>query len=157
MRKLSVVILAIVAVAGLLGASVALAGSAVHRASGGGTVDWPGGRVTYGFTARIDATGEVKGEAEFHFRDTGLRSHVDINCLAVSGNVAWLGGTITRSDDPSVVGMEVTWQVKDNGQGKAAPPDRTGIVFIGVASGDCNDMKWRGELIPWTNGNVQIN
>jgi hypothetical protein len=140
---------------GLLGVSAALAGPPVHSASGGGTVDWPGGRVTYGFNAQVDASGAVKGQAEFHHRDAGITDHVDINCLTVVGNDAWLGGTITSSDNPAVVGLEIVWRVQDNGEGNAAAPDQTSTVVFGVSPGTCNTTPPLG-LIPWTNGNVQV-
>src|SRR5213594_4413425 len=76
MRKLSFATAATATLAVLLGASAALAGPPVHSATGGGTVDWPGGRVTYGFTAQIDAAGVVTGQAEFEHRDAGITNHV---------------------------------------------------------------------------------
>jgi len=139
----------------LLSASAALAGPPVHSATGGGTVDWPGGRVTYGFTAQIDAAGVVIGQAEFVHRDAGITNHVVINCLTVVGNTAWLGGTITISSNPALVGLDVVWEVQDNGQGIAAPPDKVSNVQPGVAPGTCNSMPDLG-LIDWTNGNVQV-
>jgi hypothetical protein len=155
MRKLIAVVVATMVVAGLLGATVVFAGPAVNKASGGGTVDWPMGRVTYGFTAQIDAAGVVKGQAQFHHRDVGISNHVAINCLAVVGNNAWLGGTITESTDPMSVGLEIVWRVQDNGQGQAAPPDMVSTVVPGVAPGECYSMPDLG-LIPWTNGNVEV-
>ena len=133
----------------------ASAGPAVHKASGGGTVDWPGGRVTYGFNAQVDAAGAAKGEAEFQFRDVGVKLHVEIDCLTVAGNDAWLSGTIRTSDDASLVGQEILWRVEDNGEGPAAPSDRTSTVVLGVARGACATMPTLG-MVPWTNGNVQV-
>jgi len=155
MRKLSFATAATATLAVLLGASAALAGPPVHSATGGGTVDWPGGRVTYGFTAQIDAAGVVTGQAEFQHRDSGITNHVVINCLTVVGNTAWLGGTITISSDPTLVGVEIVWEVQDNGQGNAASPDQVSNVQPEVAPGTCNSQPALG-LIPWTHGKVQV-
>lgn len=62
----------------------AVAAPALSKASGGGTVDWPLGRVTYGFTAQqVDDAGNAKGEAQFHHRDVGVSNHVDVLYMAV--------------------------------------------------------------------------
>ena len=47
----------------------------VHRASGGGTVEYAGALNTHAFTAQVDADGNVKGQAEFQLRyiDTTVR------------------------------------------------------------------------------------
>lgn len=155
MRKLTIASIMSTLVAGILCASVAMAGPAVHKASGGGTVDWPLARATYGFNAQIDAAGVVKGQAEFQHRDAGIRNHVEINCLTVVGNDAWLGGIITSSSIPELVGVQILWRVQDNGEGNAATPDMTSIVVPGGAVGDCNLTPPLG-LLPWTNGNVEV-
>ena len=123
MRKLTIASLTSTLLAGILCASVAMAAPAVHKASGGGTVDWPLARVTYGFNAQIDADGVVKGEAEFQHRDADVRNHVEINCLTVVGNDAWLGGVIRSSNIPELVGVQILWRVQDNGEGASATPD----------------------------------
>ena len=50
---------------------------------------------------------------------------------------------------------DIVWEVQDNGQGIAAPPDKVSNVQPGVAPGTCNSMPDLG-LIDWTNGNVQV-
>ena len=52
---------------------------------------------------------------------------------AVIGNEAWIGATIERSSDPTLVGLGGWWHVVDNGdQGEGGPPDIT--TFMGVGS-----------------------
>jgi len=137
MRKLTVPSCATTLLASLFCASVAIAAPPVHMASGGGTVDDAGARNTHGFTAQIDAAGNVRGQAEFQLRYLDLTIHVEITCLAVVGNDAWLGGTITTSSDPALVGQQVLFRVQDNGEGGAAPPDMTSQIVIGVVVPPC--------------------
>ena len=139
----------------LLGAGASVAAPPVHQASGGGSVDWPDGRVSYGFNARVDADGQVKGQASFAFRNLGVEFQVDINCLVVVGHDAWLGGTIVSSSNPALLGEDIVWRVQDNGEGRNAPPDQTSPTATGVPPGSCNQMPPLS-LRPWTNGNVQV-
>jgi hypothetical protein len=125
------------------------------KVTGGGTVDWGGGRVTYGFVAQMDASGAVKGEAQFQHRDVGVRDHADVLFLAVSGADAWIGAVITQSDNPGLVGQEIYFRVQDNGQGKKATgPDMVSTVILGPAVTALSMPPLA--LLQWTNGNVMI-
>ena len=128
----------------------------VHRASGGGTVEYGGALNTHAFTAQIDANGNVKGQAEFQLRYIDTTIHAEVNCLAVVGNDAWIGGTITRSSNPAVVGLglHILFRVQDNGEGDAHPPDMTSqLVWGAVPPCDTTPLL---SLIEWTNGNVHV-
>ena len=145
----------------LLVASVCTAAPPVHSARGGGTIDYADARNTHAFTAQIDADGHVKGEAEFQLRYLNLTLHVEVDCLAVVGNDAWIGGEITISSNPALVGQRVLFRVQDNGEG-AGPPDATSQVVIGggpsvdgIGVPPCT-LTPPLALIPWTNGNVQV-
>ncbi|MBN2566684.1 hypothetical protein JXB02_01205 [Candidatus Woesearchaeota archaeon] len=104
---------------------LAVAAAPMYTATGGGTADWPNGRVTYGFTAQADADGNVKDEFQAQHRDSGLVTTIngDITNLHVDGNGAWIGGRVTRADNPDLVGNEFLFSVIDSGQGKNAAPD----------------------------------
>ena len=54
--------------------------------------------------------------------------------MTVIGNDAWIGGTITGSSDPTVVGSGSWWHVTDNGEGANAPADITTFLGIGTAA-----------------------
>ena len=142
----------------------------VHRASGGGTVEYAGAINTHVFTAQIDADGNIKGQAEFQLRYIDTTIHAEVNCLAVVGNDAWIGGTITRSSNPAVVGLglDILFRVQDNGEGDAPPrwaghsqhrrepsdPDMTSqLVWGAVPPCDTTPLL---SLIEWTNGNVHV-
>lgn len=161
MRKLTIVLVALfVLLSTILSAT---AGSSIeekeklkpatNKVTGGGTVDWADGRVTYGFTAQIDEKGNVKGEAQFQHRDTGdVTRHAKITALAVDGQGnAWLGGVYTTvPDEPNLVGTEFVFQVFDGGK-----YDMVSSVALGT-SADTASNQPSLYLIPWTNGNVVV-
>jgi hypothetical protein len=128
----------------------------VHWASGGGTVEYAGALNTHTFTAQIDDEGNVKGQAQFQLRYIDTTIHAEVNCLAVVGNEAWIGGTITRSSNPAVVGLglDILFRVQDNGEGDTPHPDMTSPLVWGAVP-SCNTTPPLG-LIAWTNGNVQV-
>jgi hypothetical protein len=96
----------------------------------GGSVTFSGeDRGNAGFNAHRGADTSVKGQAEVHFFG-GTKIHIDVTCLSVWGDDAWLGGVTTRSDnDAYPVGLEWRWRVRDNGQGAAADQDQQGYYF----------------------------
>jgi hypothetical protein len=139
----------------LLLASIAWAAPPVHQASGGGTIAFNDSLETIAFTAQIDATGAVNGQAEFQLRDQSLTFHVVVDCLQVSGVNAWISGLISTSSDPARVGQRVLWQVQDNGQGNAASPDQVSLPVQFNPLVSCQTQPTL-PLVPWTNGNVQV-
>ena len=154
MQLTTLVSAAIITLAGILATGATLAVRPVHQATGGGTVDDHGVHDTHAFAARIDGSGNVFGEAEFQLRSLGLTMHVDVACLSVVGNNAWLSGTITTSSDRTRVGQQVLFRVEDNGEGEGAT-DRTSRIAIGLTVPPCTTTPPLG-LVPWTNGNVQV-
>lgn len=81
------------------------------------------------FTAHKGADTSVKGQAEVHFYGD-INIHIDVTCVSVWGNDAWLGGVTTRSNDENYpVGLQWRWRVRDNGQGAAADKDEEGYYF----------------------------
>ncbi|MFH1679937.1 MAG: hypothetical protein ABIH26_04755 [Candidatus Eisenbacteria bacterium] len=132
---------------------VAFAGTG-PKVTGGGTVDWPNGRVTYGFNAQqIDVSGEAKGQFQVHHRDVGgLSIHGEVLYLAVNAATgeAWIGGAVTHSDDPSYDGLEFYFEVKDGAPDMVSP-----VTYnVGVA---INALSMPALFLQeWTNGNVKI-
>ena len=78
-------------------------------------------RRQFSLSARRYADGSVKGNAVLHnpaFRvDNGQKYQlqIDIQCMKVIGNVAFLGGTTRRTNDPNLVDA-VFFSVQDNGE-----------------------------------------
>ena len=100
--------------------SVAVSAGNLGQASGQGTLD--DGARKFSFSARIYADGSVKGEANLTSRSfTGANGsspyqlHIDISCMKVVGDIAFFGGTVQRTNDPSLVDA-VYFSVQDNGE-----------------------------------------
>ena len=165
MKKLAIGVLVVVMLVAVMAMPVLAAPTL--KASGGGTVDWPGGRVTYGFEAEqindSGVDGNAVGEMVIHHRDVfspnapgWLVRHIDITYLGVNGNTAWIGGIITKSNDPAEIGLEIVGQVQDNGEGrKATGPDKVSPFGTFMSISDLYSEPDIG-MIDWTNGNVQV-
>jgi hypothetical protein len=103
--------------------------SSVFDPSTSGPVDMK----TLAYNARGTTAGGASGWWNYQETEPGSSVHAsgDVTCLAVHGNHAWIGGTVTKADDPSYVGLDAWWQVQDNGAGAGAPPDMTTFVGFG--------------------------
>jgi hypothetical protein len=117
---------------------------------------------TFTFEAKLQADGSVSGQ--YHYRDLEDGVPFDasgpITCLVVHGNHAWLGGTITASNDPSYVGQDSWFQVIDNGEGANDPSDVTTLLgasdVAGTAQAYCDASP--NPHFPWPVqlGNIQV-
>ena len=145
----------------------AIAAPPLHRVTGGGTVDFDGLKETYGFTAtQLDADGNATGNMQlvWHYPSdqAGVSPwimHADVLYLAVDADTgdAWIGGVITKSNDPYYVDVEFYIWVRDGGEGsKASGPDRIGFTYLEKpASYALYKWTWL-PLFEFTNGNVQV-
>ena len=141
--------------AGVFLPGISLAAPPVHQVSGGGTVEYAGALNVHSFAAQKDGDGDVRGQAEFQLRD--LKLEVEIGCLSVIDNTAWLGGIIRDATDATLVGQVVLFRVRDNSvageEEKGA--DMTSQLLIGVTVPECGTTPPFG-LISWTSGNVSV-
>ncbi len=101
-------------------------------------IELPNGRVTGQWT---DQFGQGQG---------GI--HVQINCLSVAGNTAWVSGTITSGtfNGGDLSGLPVITEVQDNGQ----TGDLISFSFIGVAAACTTQPNL--PLQPMTSGQVIV-
>lgn len=86
---------------------------------------------TFTMTIRKHADGSVWGgfTRVSHLADGGVeRNRGIVTCFTIVGNTAWVGG---ETDD----GVEVAWQIVDNGEGVGAPADRVGLLIPADAFG----------------------
>lgn len=115
----------------------------------------------FGFSAQLMSDGSADGW--FQYRDvedgTPFTAGGPVTCLTVIGTDAWIGGTITISDDPTLVGLGAWWHVTDNGQGAGSSPDIT--TFLGIGSQDataafCTDHPAYRFPFPIDGGDIQV-
>jgi hypothetical protein len=128
MRK-SIVAIAVALVMGMT-ATYAWAVTPEESASGHGALsavneDGKSVKRQFTFSAQRNADGTVTGHAVLvNPAFTGengapYQLHIDISCMYVVGNVAVMGGTTTRTNDPNLVDA-VFFSVQDNGEGSGA-------------------------------------
>jgi len=115
----------------------------------------------FGFSAQLMGNGSAGGW--FQYRDvedgTPFAAGGPVTCLTVIGPDAWIGGTITQSNDATVVGLGAWWHVTDNGQGYGSSPDIT--TFLGVGSLEattafCADHPAYRFPFPIDGGDIQV-
>jgi hypothetical protein len=115
------------------------------------------------FNARKYADGSVTGRFEYHqvVEGEAFVFNVDVTCMNVyDGNRAKIGGVIVNSNDPTLPPGRYAWfQVFDNGEGAAAPPDRSSLIGFGDEAANeafCNSPNLP-RFGPWdVEGNVQV-
>jgi hypothetical protein len=88
----------------------------------------------FGFTANVAKDGSASGWFQYRDVEDGLpfTAAGPVTCLTVIGSDAWIGATITLSNEPTFVGLGGWWHVTDNGQGAGSSADIT--TFLGVGS-----------------------
>ena len=118
---------------------------------------------TFSFAAVTQNDGTATGQAVVINRAQESRTHIEIVCLNVIGDRAYLGGYITGSDVDSEVGLPVIFAVEDNGQGAGADADVMTLVLVGDPGDvpDCHDpvlveLLDSYLLIPVEEGNIQV-
>jgi len=109
----------------------------------------------YGFTARKDGAGNVKGQVQMQLG--GLPAfHGDATCLAVSGNSGWIGGVVTSSQDETEVpvGTQFWFRVIDNEASGA--PDQISFIRLGPAASICNEMRPAMPHVAFQHGQIVV-
>lgn len=147
--KRSVVPLVGALVAGVLLAvtPAALADGVIHRANTGGAdviLVRPGGDANFSLSAVQHGDGTVTGQwvdTVFGRGVPAVSIHVDIDCLLVDGDDAWVSGVITRP--AGLAGLPAITRVRDNGTSANDPPDQISFTFFPPAIDPaitCNDQ-----------------
>lgn len=85
----------------------------------------------------------AKGEVEAHIlRVSGqaVTVHASVTCLAIVGNVAWIGSVVSRfavdeEVDPTVVGRPMIFRVQDLGEGQGVSELASLVFFPPAGSG----------------------
>lgn len=115
----------------------------------------------FGFNAKNKQGGQADGWFTYRDVEDGTPFSTDgpVTCLTVIGSDAWIGGTIDKSNDPTVVGLGAWWHVTDNGEGAGAQPDIT--TFLGIGSLDdaqafCDNHPPYRHPFEIQGGNIQV-
>ncbi len=148
----------------------ASANAPVHSITGGGKVDvtsrFPGfDESTISLTASVDGNGVAQGQLKATFSiPFEEKVHMELSCLAVDGNEAWIGGTVTKSHPNGTwLGRVFIVRFQDNGKGKDSPPDRMSHfrADAGLGPDRClnKPIPANGEFdlhFPYVKGNIVI-
>lgn len=105
--------------------------------SGGGSTPVPGlGLVTFGLTAVTHQDGTVAGEFLVRVAGTADTIKADVQCLDVQGNIATIGGFVSRGtlNGSDLTGLCYAAAGQDNGEGQNSPPDLVSFVAFAPCS-----------------------
>jgi hypothetical protein len=86
------------------------------------------------FSVRIHADGSVAGDYSYTQVRDGVELTVkgSLDCATIRGNQAWVGGVIEESSRASLVGLDMWFQVQDNGEpGSDGTPDMSSTIGAG--------------------------
>ena len=120
---------------------------AAPSATGAGHFQSGGALRTFSFEAHSTGPGTAAtGQAQLNNRSLDTVDHIQIDCLAVFGNVADIGGTITSSNTPAFVGLHGVFSVIDNGQRHGSPEDQITLFFYPLS----------GCVYPFTGAYINI-
>jgi hypothetical protein len=103
--------------------------------------------------------GSISGEWSDQFGQGQGGVQVDVNCLVVQGNQAWIGGIIrsgsTGQGGVDLSGLAALTRVADLGRSANDAPDAISFTFIGLAV-QCTAQP-NLPLFPMTGGQVTVN
>jgi len=129
--------------------------------SGSGHIEAGDGLRNFTFHAVQRPDGSVEGSYQILRTDLGTGFTVDVSCLSVVGNGAWVAGHIATTTQPGVVVGSVSYfYAFDNGEGSDASPDIVSIARINDLPGrDVEFCTNHPQVLPprvVQMGNVQI-
>jgi len=147
-----------------LGGPVAAAGDVVESATGSAhrIRPLPDGELwVLTFSAEKHADGTVTGQAHVDRKDLDAAWDVDVTCVSVVGNTAWIGGIIRNARGALPRDGTVSYfYVIDNGEGEGSPPDRASAVRINDRAGEdvafCTQRPLLLAATDIAHGNVQV-
>ena len=113
------------------------------------------------FNAEKRDDGTVTGYAHIDRKDLGWAWDVEVTCMEVVGNTAWIAGIIRNATGGVARDGTVSYfYVIDNGEGEGAPVDRASAVRLNDIDGeDLRFCNLRPLLLPASDiahGNVQV-
>ena len=129
-------------VALLMTAATALAGGNGVVASANGDYGFSGQAAGSSFVigpftwdVQVKADGSVKGQFDYtQVRDgVALSASGSLTCAFIEDDHVWVGGVIEASSRASLVGLDMWFQARDNGEGANAAPDMSSTLGAAAA------------------------
>lgn len=129
-------------VALLVTAATALAGGNGVVASANGDYGFSGQAAGSTFVigpftwdVQVKADGSVKGQFDYtQVRDgVALSASGSLTCAFIEDDHVWVGGVIEASSRASLVGLDMWFQARDNGEGANAAPDMSSTLGAAAA------------------------
>jgi hypothetical protein len=153
------VVLAVAALLVVLIAGSAFAASLPKVTGGGQAYVGPGQISSFNYNAiAVNEQGNAKGWVLLNHLWLGVDLRIQVLYLAVSDNIAWIGGVITQGTPAEWVGQDLIFGVQDNGEGaKALAPDLVTPGYFTDAA-DALLMPEPEDIPVWEvlHGNVQL-
>jgi hypothetical protein len=146
-------------VSGLLAVAV-WSSSATAQGISGPSANGHGTRMTgdeesISFSARQRIDGAILGHVTYHDRTTGQFITLEVTCLTVVGNTAWISGRVIHSRVPEFPsGTFGFMEVQDNGEGESNSLDLISSIFLGDF--DVCPQTVPLPMTPVLDGNVQV-
>lgn len=104
--------------------------------TGSGHIEAGEGLRNFTFHAMLRPDGSAQGSYQIHRTDLGTVFSVDVTCLTIVGNRAWIGGIIASTNDPTIrVGTVSYFYAIDNGEGSDAPADIVSLARVNDLAG----------------------
>lgn len=160
MRRIILALGCVAALLGILAAPVSAGSSGVTLATGSFTlVEEQGSHRTFSFVVVELPDGGIRGEAQW-ITFAGDVAHINLNCVTLVGNQAIIGGTVTSSTNPDLIGASTAFAIQDN-------PDIISLLSfddVGVTCANLLDLYNEPDIsglfneigIPIQQGNVVI-
>lgn len=84
---------------------------------------------------QVKADGSVKGQFDYtQVRDgVALSASGSLTCAFIEDDHVWVGGVIEASSRASLVGLDMWFQARDNGEGANAAPDMSSTLGAAAA------------------------
>ncbi|MDH3223908.1 MAG: hypothetical protein OEO23_09340 [Gemmatimonadota bacterium] len=135
--------------------------SGAHQANGNGHVPFASGIREFTFHAKEQADGSAAGSYKIELTALDLFFEVEVSCMAVDGNTAWVAGHIRDSNAGFIeIGSVSYFYAIDNGEGAGSTPDVVSTARINDVAGEdllfCADRPLILDSFPIQSGNVQV-
>ena len=166
---MKIALVAAALVAALAVAASALAGGNGVIASANGDYEFSGVAAgslfevgPFTWNVHVKADGTAAGSFDYtQVRDGGVPLSVSgpLTCAFFEGDRVWVGGVIAASSRASLVGLDMWFQVQDNGEGSNAAPDMSSTLGAAAAPAGqqyCDDHPPVRFPFLLSEGNLQV-